>query len=376
MTRFAVIAGGGTAGHVLPALAIAESLVDRGHRSDEILYMGARRGIETRLVPAAGFDHRFFDVIGLQRGFSLSAWRRNLGFVPKLMSARREAIRTMRAENPRVVVSVGGYASLPAVLAARRLKIPIVVVSYDRTPGRSSRITSRFAAATATAFPGSTLPRARWTGAPVRRSVRSVDRVRDRDAARSELGVPTYRFMIAVVGGSLGSRVLNDAVLGFVGESCDDRNLAVLHVVGDRFVDEHRAAGGVDRDGSTGVWYRVVGYEERMAAVYAACDLMIGRGGAGTVADVATVGVPSILVPWTGASDDHQRANVMWLSGDEAAILLDETEVGTGLATAVADVRGDSARLASLASNARAVGEPNRRGAIADLIEEVAGARR
>ncbi|MFZ9427524.1 MAG: UDP-N-acetylglucosamine--N-acetylmuramyl-(pentapeptide) pyrophosphoryl-undecaprenol N-acetylglucosamine transferase, partial [Ilumatobacteraceae bacterium] len=172
MTRFAVIAGGGTAGHVLPALAIAESLVDHGHRPDEISYMGAQRGIETRLVPPTGFDHEFFDVVGLQRGFSLSSLRRNVGFVPKLMSARRAAIRSMRMNPPRVVVSVGGYASLPAVLAARHLKVPIVVVSYDRTPGRSSRITSRFAAATATAFPGSTLPRARWTGAPVRRAVR------------------------------------------------------------------------------------------------------------------------------------------------------------------------------------------------------------
>lgn len=376
MTRFAVIAGGGTAGHVLPALAIAESLVDHGHRPDEISYMGAQRGIETRLVPPTGFDHEFFDVVGLQRGFSLSSLRRNVGFVPKLMSARRAAIRSMRMNPPRVVVSVGGYASLPAVLAARHLKVPIVVVSYDRTPGRSSRITSRFAAATATAFPGSTLPRARWTGAPVRRAVRLLDRSRDRDTARSALNIPADRFLIAVVGGSLGSRMLNDAVLRFVGESTGDRDLAVLHVVGERFVDEHRAAGGLDRDGSDGVWYRVVGYEERMSAVYSACDLMIGRGGAGTVADVVTTGVPSILVPWSGAVDDHQRANVMWLSGDGAAILLEESDVDSRLSILIAEVRSDPTRLSSMAEIARAFGESNRRGAIADLIEEVAGARR
>lgn len=375
MTRFAVIAGGGTAGHVLPALAIAEGLVDRGHALDEIMYMGAERGIETRLVPAAGIDHRFLDVVGLQRGSSVSAFVRNLSFLPKLLRARRSAIRVMRRDRPRVVVSVGGYASLPAVLAARRLRVPVVVVSYDRTPGRSSRLTSRFAAATATAFPGSELPRARWTGAPVRRAVRMVDRTADREGARERLGIPVDRFVVAVIGGSLGSRVLNRSVLALVGESSDDRSLAVFHVVGERFVDEHRGDGGVDRDGIDGVWYRVIGYEDRMSDVYAACDLLIGRGGAGTVADVATVGVPAVLVPWSGAADDHQRANVAWLGDEDAVVMLDEHDVTARLASVVGALRSDPVRLDRLGSRARTLGEPNRRGAIIELIEEVAGVR-
>jgi len=113
-----------------------------------------------------------------------------------------------------------------------------------------------------------------------------------------------------------------------------------------------------------------------MSAVYAACDLVIGRGGAGTVADVVTVGVPAILVPWSGAVDDHQRANVLWLSGDGAAVLLEESEVASRLSTLITDVRSDPNRRSSLAETARALGESNRRGAIADLIEEVAGAPR
>jgi UDP-N-acetylglucosamine--N-acetylmuramyl-(pentapeptide) pyrophosphoryl-undecaprenol N-acetylglucosamine transferase len=176
-----------------------------------------------------------------------------------------------------------------------------------------------------------------------------------------------------VIGGSLGSRVLNRSVLALVGESSHDRSLAVFHVVGERFVDEHRGDGGLDRDGSDGVWYRVIGYEDRMSDVYAACDLLIGRGGAGTVADVATVGIPSVLVPWSGASDDHQRANVAWLSDEDAAVMLDEGEVATRLATVVGELRADSVRLDRLGSRARSLGEPNRRGAITELIEEVAG---
>jgi UDP-N-acetylglucosamine--N-acetylmuramyl-(pentapeptide) pyrophosphoryl-undecaprenol N-acetylglucosamine transferase len=387
MTRFAVIAGGGTAGHVLPALAIAEGLVDHGNSLDEILYLGAERGIETRLVPPTGIDHRFFDVVGLQRGWSPRTLAKNLVFLPKLWRARRSALRLMREDRPRVVVSVGGYASLPAVLAARRLGIPVVVVSYDRTPGRSSRLTARFAAATAVAFPGSDLPRARWTGAPVRRAVRTVDRVRDRDRARELLGVPKDRFLVAVVGGSLGSRVLNQSVADLVEESKDDASLAVFHVVGERFLDEHRAAAGMDlagmdlagmvRSGDNGVWYRVVGYENRMSDVYAACDMLIGRGGAGTVADVATVGIPAILIPWSGASDDHQRANVAWLSDDDAALMIDEQHVTSELATSLRELRSNPDRLERLASRARALGEPNRGGAIPDLIHEVAeGSRR
>ena len=374
MTCHAVVAGGGTAGHVLPALAVAEALVERGHPLDSILYMGALRGIETRIVPPTGLRHEFFDVVGLQRSFGATAMRRNVGFPIKLWRARRRAIAILRAESPRVVVSVGGYASLPAVLAARRLGIPVVVVSYDRTPGRSSRLTARFAAATVTAFPGSTLPRARWAGAPVRASVRHIDRGRDRTSARIALGVPEDRFLVSVIGGSLGSRLLNESILRFVGDFSDDRGLAVHHVVGERFVDEHRASGGVDRDGSSGVWYRVVGYEERMADVYAASDLMIGRGGAGTVADVATVGVPSILVPWSGATDDHQRGNIRWLSDDGAAVLLDESEVGDRLSETIAELRVDRTRLDDLGRRARDKGEPNRRGAIIDVIEEIAGA--
>lgn len=375
MTRFAVIAGGGTAGHVLPALAIVEGLVERGHRVEEITYMGAERGIETRLVPPTGIEHHFFDVVGLQRGMSPRSLVRNIAFVPKLLRARRRALRVMRVDRPRVVVSVGGYASLPAVLAARRLRVPVVVVSYDRTPGRSSRLTSRFAAATATAFPGSDLPRARWTGAPVRRAIRTVDRARDRRGARERLGMPVDRFVVAVIGGSLGSRVLNRSVLALVGESSHDRSLAVYHVVGERFVVENRTDGGVDRDGTDGVWYRAVGYEDRMADVYGACDVLIGRGGAGTVADVATVGVPAILVPWSGAADDHQRSNVAWLTDENAAILLDEDLVVARLSEVVRGLRDDPDARRRLEENARALGEPNRRGAVTDLIEEVAGVR-
>ena len=185
VSTYAVITGGGTAGHVLPALAIAEALVDAGRAPEEIHYVGAQRGIETTLLPPTPFPHTFLDVSGLQRELNMANLRLNAGMLTKLAAASRQARSLLRRLQPRVVVSVGGYASLPAVVAARRVGVPIVVVSYDRRPGRASQLTARMAAASAVAFPDSPLPRAVVTGAPVRRSVLAVDRQRDRDAARA-----------------------------------------------------------------------------------------------------------------------------------------------------------------------------------------------
>ncbi|MFM8857211.1 MAG: UDP-N-acetylglucosamine--N-acetylmuramyl-(pentapeptide) pyrophosphoryl-undecaprenol N-acetylglucosamine transferase [Actinomycetota bacterium] len=201
MKCFAVVAGGGTSGHVLPALAIAEALVDAGRATSDVVYFGARRGVETSIVPPTGFPHEFFDVVGLKREISPAALRNNATFVPRMLCARRRAIAYMREHRPQVVISVGGYASLPAVLAARVCKIPIVVVSYDRRPGRSSQWAARYARRCAVAYPESTLPRAVWTGAPVRRSIRLLDRTAERARARQRWGISEDVFLIGVSGG-------------------------------------------------------------------------------------------------------------------------------------------------------------------------------
>jgi UDP-N-acetylglucosamine--N-acetylmuramyl-(pentapeptide) pyrophosphoryl-undecaprenol N-acetylglucosamine transferase len=366
---YALITGGGTAGHVLPALAVAEALVDRGHPLADLHYVGAQRGIETRLVPPTGLPHTFLDVVGVQRRLD----RSNLGFGPKLRRAIRDATTLLRARRPRVVVSVGGYASLPAVLAARRLRIPIVVVSYDRRPGRASQLAARFAAAAAVTFPGSGLPRARLTGAPLRRAVLEVDPARDRAAAREALALPPDRFVVLAAGGSLGSAVLNDAVRGFVALSAERRDLAVRHVVGERFLtDDATAAAGPARDG---ILYTVVGYEERMPQAYAAADVVVARAGASTVAELAAIGVPSILVPWSGAAADHQTDNARSLAAVGAAVLLPESQLTPGRLVRVIDqLRADPATLPAMAAAARAAGEIHHSGQLALLIEEVAGA--
>ena len=361
---YAVVTGGGTSGHVIPALAVAEGLVARGHDAATVHYWGCRRGIETRLVPETPFPARYFDVVGLQRSFS----RRNIGFVPKMFSARRDAIRAFDASPPRVVVSVGGYASMPAVFAARHRGIPIVVVSYDRLPGRASRLAARKAAACAVAFPDSPLPRATLTGAPVRQAILAVDRDRDRSGARAELGLPDDRFVVAVMGGSQGSGVLNEAIADLLDRVGDDRGLAIRHAVGERFLAESPAA----RDGSDGLLYQPIGYEARMPLVYAAADLMVARGGAGTVHEVAVTGTPAVLVPWAGSAEDHQTLNVRWLSDAGAAVHVPERDVATR-GDVIDELRFDEERRIELVRRAAQHGEVHRSGALARLVESVAG---
>ena len=360
-----MVTGGGTAGHVLPALAVADALVVAGHDASEIHYVGCTRGIETELLPATPYPHTFFDVVGFQRSFG--RLRTNAQFAPKLWRARGGAIRLLRRLRPKVVVSVGGYASMPAVLAARRLRIPVVVVSYDMKPGRASQLAARRAAACAVAFPGSPLPRAELTGAPVRQAVLAVDRERDRPAARAALGVPNDRFLVAVMGGSLGSAALNTAVGAVLDDATGDTGLAVRHVVGRRFAEQSRPAS----DGTDGVLYQPLGYEPDMPTLYAAADLLVGRGGASTVHEVAVTGIPAILVPWPGAAENHQVANVRWLSDAGAAVMLAETELAR-LPDLIAELRHDRTRLVELSANAHRMGAAHRQGKLAALIERVA----
>jgi len=272
----------------------------------------------------------------------------------------------LREWRPRVVVSVGGYASMPSVFAARRLRIPVVVVSYDRTPGRASRLSARSAAACAVSFENSPLPRAEMTGAPVRQVILDVDRSSDsrRQAARRALGIDADRFMVAVMGGSLGSGVLNDAIAAYLETHRDDEDLAVRQIAGERFVDQVARVDGA-------VLHQVIGYESDMAAVYEACDIMIGRGGASTVHEVAVTGTPAILVPWAASADDHQTDNVQWLSDVDGAILLHERDLDR-LADTIEALRAQPTRRDELAAAAGRRGAIHRSGALAGLIERVA----
>jgi len=355
-----VVAGGGTAGHVFPAIAVMQGLVDAGVDQTRVKYIGAQRGIETELVPKSGFAGTFLAVIGVGRKFSL----RTVKFAMQQAVATLRSLRLFRQWNVGVVVSVGGYASLPPVLAAVLLRRPIVVISYDRTPGRASRLAARWATSTAVAFGESTLRNAVIAGAPLRRSILELDRSRDADGARQRLGIPNGRLVIVVMGGSLGSGVLNDAVHGFIEKHLRRDELAIIHIAG-----KQRVSGADAIDGDDSIWYRRSEFISDAEDLYAAADLFVGRGGASTVHEIAATGTPAILVPWSGAADDHQTANVRWLADAGGAVLVEDNNAKAVVA-AIEEALNDGERRSVLSKRAREIGEVHHGGKISQLILE------
>ena len=371
---WAIIAGGGTAGHVLPGLAIANALVAGGRDRDSILFLGSSRGIEHTLVPEAGFRLRALPGRGIKRSLSLD----NVGAIAGLTAAFVQALAIVARQRPAVVVSLGGYASVPAALAASVLRVPIVVAEQNAVPGAANRLISRVAAACAVSFPDTELRRAVVTGNPVRPEVLAVDRANDRDCARRALGIDEGRVLVASFGGSLGARRINDAVVNAVERWRERGDLAVRHVIGERDWDafaarrEHLAAlHAPDR-----VQYQPVRYEYDMPTVYAAADVMVCRAGATSVADLAVVGVPSVLVPLPHAPGDHQTANARVLADAGAAVLVPDSQLtGDRLVTEVDALLAEPGSLARMTQAAARVARPDAARRVAQLVEEHARKR-
>ncbi len=359
---WALIAGGGTVGHTLPGIAIGRALVDRGHPASSIHFVGSERAREGRLVTDAGFTLTALPGRGIQRKLTLD----NVGAVLGLVRAFGKALGLIHRRRPSVVVALGGYASVACALAAVLYRIPVVVAEQNAVPGAANRVVARFARAAAVSFPGTDLPRAVVTGNPVRPAILAVDRSRDRAEARRSLDLPEARVVVLAFGGSLGARRVNRAVTGLVERWADRTDVAVRHVVGERDWDD-RTARSEERMGSDGILYQPVRYEDDMPAALAAADLVVARAGATTVAELAVLGLPSILVPLPIATADHQTANARGLVELGAARLVPDAELDVErlvaeLGPLVAD--GDErVRMGEAAAEARAsrCGRPGRR---------------
>lgn len=361
-----VVTGGGTAGHVVPAIAILEALVDSGIDEAELAYVGSRRGIERvrlaremPLVRAA-----FLPISGLQRTWSLRGVAANLALPWRLLRSTVMAHTLVRRWRPSVVVSVGGYASAPMSSAATRTGVPLVCVSWDRTPGLATRRQSASAAVCAVAFEGSDLPRAVVTGAPLRRRVRTLDVRAERDPARRSLGVDPAAAMVTIVGGSLGSRALNEAAAEVLMRLAGS-GAVVRHVTGPRFFDDPAPVV------PEGVRYQRVAYDEDIATTYAATDLLVCRAGAGTVLEIAAVGMAAVVVPWSGAAGDHQSVNARWLADARAAVVVADDDTNA-IVESVVRILGDPVSRGLLAGSAHALGERHRSDSLVRTILDAA----
>ena len=364
MTRFAVIAGGGTAGHVHPGIAVARALVDRGRATEEILYVGSERGIEHELVPPAGFDLVTLAGKGIPRSVSIGALRAAASLVRGVWQARG----LLRREQPQVVLSLGGFAAVPCAVAARLRGTPVVIHEQNAVPGSANRLISRWARAAAVSFPGTPLPNAVVTGNPVRPEMLAVDRTADRAAARRKLEVADGKTLIVVTGGSLGALRINRAAIAAATTWASRDDVVIHHVIGHRDWDE--LAG--DREAIGGVIdYRPVEYEHDMPTVFAAADLVVSRAGASTTAELAVVGLPSVLVPLPGAPGDHQTANAQGLVTAGGARLVPDSDLdGDRLVAELDAVVGAPGVLAEMSAAAATVGRRDAADQVARLMEE------
>lgn len=362
--RWALVAGGGTAGHLLPGLAVADELVRRGHDPSSILFVGSARGPESRLVPEAGFPVEVLPGRGIQRRISLQ----NVAAVWGLLRAVARALGLVRRERPRVVLALGGFASVACALAAVVWRVPLVVAEQNARAGAANRLVGRIAAACAVPFPDTDLPRAVVTGNPVRPEVLAMRGDVPRAAARAELGVPDDRLMLVAFAGSLGSTRINEAVGGAARAWAGREDLVVHHVVGERDWPRHvdPPPGALD--------YRAVRYEERMDRVLAAADLAVCRAGGTTVAELAALGVPAVLVPLPIATRDHQTANAGPLVAAGAAVLVPDAELDADRLVAEVDamVAGGPGHLARMGRRAAELGRPDAAERVADLVEDAA----
>lgn len=365
---FAIVAGGGTGGHVVPAVAIGQALVAAGHPPESVRFVGSARGIERRLVPEAGFPLTLLPGRGIVRRMAVA----NLAAVAGLVAAIGRAVVLVGRLRPAVVVSVGGYASVACVVAAVVWRRPLVVAEQNAVPGAANRLAARFARACAVSFPGTPLPRATLTGNPVRASVLAVERTpAARAAARRQLGLPLDGPVVAVVTGSLGARRVNRAVVELMARwSRDGRaaGVAVRHVIGER--DWEQLSG---RERTDPPVYQQVRFEDRMDLVYAAADVLVGRAGASTVAELAVVGLASVLVPLPGAPGDHQTHNARRMEAAGAAVVVPDADCDAArLDEVLAPLLADPDRLGEMGRVARIVGRPGAAAAVAELAERVA----
>lgn len=347
-----ILAGGGTGGHVIPALAVAEELRKQGHSA---AFVGTARGIEVRLVPKAGFPLYLVKIGALNR-VSLGTRLRTLMDLPLSIFASMRILRRFRAQ---AVIGVGGYAAGPATIAAVLLRIPVILFEPNVVPGVANRVVARFAAKAAVHF----APTGRWfrsfevTGVPVRPSFFALPERKSKQ--------PT----LLVFGGSQGARALNRILRESAAELLQRvPNLSIVHQTGER---EFSDVCGFYAEQQIKV--EVSAFIDNMAQSFADADLVVCRSGASTVAEIAAAGKCALFVPFPGAADDHQLRNAELLAQENAALMVPESELtAERFMKEVTALLSDPARLAAMGSKARALAHQDAALRIAEMALSVA----
>lgn len=357
-----IISGGGTGGHIFPAIAIANE-VRRRHPDAAILFVGAENRMEMDRVPRAGYD-----IVGLPvMGFDRKRLWRNVKVVVQLLKSVRRARRIVRDFRPDVAVGVGGYASGPTLKAAQKAGVPTLLQEQNSYAGVTNKMLAQKAAAICVAydgmerfFPAGVIEK---TGNPVRADILTCPMTQSE--AKKALGFDPERPLVLVVGGSLGSRTLNEAMRRGARELAD-AGVQVMWQVGKYYEKEYAAAA----EGVTGI--RKVTFVDDMAAAYRAADIVVSRAGASTISELQLLGKAAILVPSPNVAEDHQTKNALALADNGAAVMVRDSEAAERLTPAILELINDPALTATLADNVRRMALPDSAKKIADKIDQLA----
>jgi UDP-N-acetylglucosamine--N-acetylmuramyl-(pentapeptide) pyrophosphoryl-undecaprenol N-acetylglucosamine transferase len=348
-----VIAGGGTGGHVIPALAIAQQL--KKQFAAEVLFIGTARGIETRLVPQAGFPLDLIKVGGL-KNVTLMTRAKTMFDLPRALWVSG---RMLTDFNPDVVIGVGGYASGPAMFAAIRRHIPTLAFEPNVVPGFANRLIARWVSAAAVHFEETCeyFPNCRVTGVPVREAFFQIP-------AKTG-GPPT----LLVFGGSQGARAINQAMIeSLPGLRGRIPGIHIVHQTGQRDYDHVQAA--YQKSGISGEVHKFI---DDMPGTFARAGLLVCRSGASTVAEITAAGKPAIFVPFPRAADDHQNVNARALERVGAAVVVEESNLGAAyLVDTIAALIADPNRLQGMSAAAKSLAHPKALEEIAAMVKQLA----
>jgi UDP-N-acetylglucosamine--N-acetylmuramyl-(pentapeptide) pyrophosphoryl-undecaprenol N-acetylglucosamine transferase len=349
-----IIAGGGTGGHVIPALAIAQQL--KQQLGAEVLFIGTARGIETRLVPQTGFRLELIQV-GALKNVSLMTRAKTMFDLPRAIAA---SSRMLSEFDPEVVIGVGGYASGPAMVAAIRRRLPTLAFEPNVVPGFANRMIARWVSAAAVHFEETCqyFPHCRVTGVPVRSAFFSIP--------PKTGGPPT----LLVFGGSQGARAINQAMIeSLAGLRAKIPGIHIIHQTGQRDYDHVLAA--YQRSGISGEVHKFI---DDMPGTFGRADLLVCRSGASSVGEITAAGKPAIFVPFPAAADDHQNVNARALERVGAAVVVEESNLGAAyLVDTIAALIGDSGRLRSMSAAARSLAHPKAVEEIVEMVVRLAG---
>jgi UDP-N-acetylglucosamine--N-acetylmuramyl-(pentapeptide) pyrophosphoryl-undecaprenol N-acetylglucosamine transferase len=353
-----VVAGGGSAGHIEPALAFADAL-RRRHADAEVTALGTERGLDSTLIPARGYPLELIPPVPVPR--KLSAVPELLRVPGRLRGAVRAVADVLRDRDAEAVVGFGGYVAAPAYLAARRLRLPIVVHEANPRPGWANKLGAALTPYVATTWPGTPLRGARLIGLPIRESIATLDRSARRAEARAHFGLDPDRPTLLVFGGSQGARRLNLAVAA-AAEALAAAGVQVLHATGPaQTVELSRPAGGPP--------YVLVPYLDRMDLAYAAADLALCRAGANTVTELTALGLPAAYVPLPIGNGEQELIAAPVVAAGGGLLVRDADCTPDWVRARLVSMLLDRERLATMSSAARATGRPDAADRLVDLVE-------